>query len=112
MKVLAALLGGALTLAIASGKCAAADSIEGVWRTFSEATGAERAWVRVERTGDVYEGSLVRLFRQTPSRCAALVGQEYRCQVRLVNSGRTLEVRGYVGFSVFGRTQSWARVGP
>ncbi len=36
-------------------------------------------------------------------------GRTYRCSARLLDGGRTLEVRGYVGISLFGRTQTWAR---
>ena len=37
-------------------------------------------------------------------------GKTYRCVIRLVEDGKKLEVRGYVGFSLFGRTQTWQRV--
>jgi len=36
-------------------------------------------------------------------------GKIYRCKVRVVDGGRKLEVRGYVGMSLFGRTQTWLR---
>ena len=36
-------------------------------------------------------------------------GRSYRCSVRLLEDGRKLEVRGYVGISFFGRTQTWMR---
>ncbi len=36
-------------------------------------------------------------------------GSVYRCQARLTDGGRTLVVRGYVGFSLFGRSQTWRR---
>ena len=36
-------------------------------------------------------------------------GHIYRCKVRVVDSGRKLEVRGYIGFSLLGRTQTWVR---
>ena len=37
-------------------------------------------------------------------------GTLYRCKLRAVDSGRKLEVRGYIGISLFGRTQTWVRV--
>jgi len=37
-------------------------------------------------------------------------GSVYRARVRLDESGRLLEVRGFVGVSLFGRTQTWQRV--
>lgn len=36
-------------------------------------------------------------------------GNVYRCTLRLADGGRKLEVRGFVGFSLFGRTQTWSR---
>ncbi len=36
-------------------------------------------------------------------------GNLYRCQARLENNGRKLIVRGYIGFSLFGRSQEWIR---
>ncbi|MCD6735498.1 MAG: DUF2147 domain-containing protein [Burkholderiaceae bacterium] len=36
-------------------------------------------------------------------------GKEYRSQMRLVEGGRRLEVRGYIGAPLFGRTQTWIR---
>jgi uncharacterized protein (DUF2147 family) len=36
-------------------------------------------------------------------------GKVYRCKVRAVDSGRKLEVRGFIGISLLGRTQTWLR---
>ena len=36
-------------------------------------------------------------------------GTLYRCRLRAVDSGRKLEVRGYIGISLLGRTQTWLR---
>ena len=36
-------------------------------------------------------------------------GTIYRCRLRVVDGGRRLEVRGFIGFSLFGRTQLWLR---
>ena len=36
-------------------------------------------------------------------------GRSYRCLLRLTDGGRKLEVRGYVGVSLLGRTQVWLR---
>ena len=33
----------------------------------------------------------------------------YRCKIRVVDAGRKLEVRGFIGFSLIGRTQTWLR---
>jgi uncharacterized protein (DUF2147 family) len=35
-------------------------------------------------------------------------GKTYKCYLKLINSNK-LKVRGYLGFSLFGRTQYWIR---
>jgi uncharacterized protein (DUF2147 family) len=36
-------------------------------------------------------------------------GKVYKCDLRLTQGGRKLEVRGYIGIPLFGRTQRWLR---
>lgn len=36
-------------------------------------------------------------------------GKIYKCKVELVDSGKKLEVRGFIGFALIGRTQTWVR---
>lgn len=36
-------------------------------------------------------------------------GKVYRIKMKLQDGGRTLHVRGFIGFSLFGRTQIWIR---
>jgi uncharacterized protein (DUF2147 family) len=36
-------------------------------------------------------------------------GKTYRCKVKLIDGGRKLEVRGFIGVSLLGRTQTWIR---
>lgn len=36
-------------------------------------------------------------------------GIEYGCNVKVVDGGKKLEVRGYFGISLLGRTQTWIR---
>jgi uncharacterized protein (DUF2147 family) len=38
-------------------------------------------------------------------------GWVYRCKFHLEDGGQKLLVRGYLGISLFGRTQTWTRVG-
>lgn len=38
-------------------------------------------------------------------------GNIYRCTISIENGGKVLHVRGYIGFSVFGRTERWVRPG-
>jgi uncharacterized protein (DUF2147 family) len=37
-------------------------------------------------------------------------GEDYRCTLTLKDAGRRLEVRGFIGLPLFGRTQVWTRV--
>jgi uncharacterized protein (DUF2147 family) len=37
-------------------------------------------------------------------------GSTYRCRLEVVDGGAKLEVRGYLGISLLGRTQAWLRV--
>ena len=36
-------------------------------------------------------------------------GEVYRCRIAPLDGGRKLEVRGYVGIPLFGRSQTWVR---
>jgi uncharacterized protein (DUF2147 family) len=36
-------------------------------------------------------------------------GKTYKCKAKLVENGTKLEVRGYIGFSLIGRTQVWEK---
>ena len=37
-------------------------------------------------------------------------GKVYSCRLRVVDDNRSLEVRGFIGISLLGRTQMWERV--
>lgn len=39
-------------------------------------------------------------------------GETYQCQIKLDPSGIKLEVRGYIGIPVLGRSQTWLRLEP
>jgi uncharacterized protein (DUF2147 family) len=36
-------------------------------------------------------------------------GKTYKCKMKLDDSGKKLEVRGFIGISLFGRSQIWTR---
>jgi uncharacterized protein (DUF2147 family) len=36
-------------------------------------------------------------------------GKTYKCKVKVEDNGKILKVRGYIGFSLLGRTQIWKR---
>jgi uncharacterized protein (DUF2147 family) len=60
-------------------------------------TGMTILW-GMKRDGDEYDGGQI----MDPDN-----GKTYRCKMRL--SGDKLDVRGYLGISLFGRTQTWVR---
>lgn len=37
-------------------------------------------------------------------------GKTYHCNLQVVNQGQGLQVRGYIGVPLFGRSQTWIRV--
>ena len=37
-------------------------------------------------------------------------GKTYKCKIRVIENGEKLLVRGFIGFSFIGRTQTWLRV--
>ena len=55
---------------------------------------------RMKKDGDEYTGGDI----LDPKN-----GSVYRCKMRLIDEGRKLSVRGYIGFSLFGRSQTWIR---
>lgn len=54
----------------------------------------------IKLKGDSYEGGEI----LDPEN-----GNTYRCKMKLDESGNKLEVRGYIGISLFGRSQIWIR---
>lgn len=38
-------------------------------------------------------------------------GKVYKCNLQVIENGRKIELRGYIGLPMFGRTQTWIRVG-
>ncbi len=54
----------------------------------------------VRRDGDGYAGGQI----LDPDE-----GRVYRCRLALIDGGRKLEIRGYIGVPLFGRTQIWIR---
>jgi uncharacterized protein (DUF2147 family) len=36
-------------------------------------------------------------------------GEVYKCRIALLDDARKLEVRGYIGIPLFGRSQTWIR---
>jgi uncharacterized protein (DUF2147 family) len=58
---------------------------------------------RMKKDGDEYTGGDI----LDPKN-----GSVYRCKMRLIEQGRKLSVRAYLGLSLFGRSQTWVRDDP
>jgi uncharacterized protein (DUF2147 family) len=57
----------------------------------------------MHRHGDTWEGGEI----LDPEE-----GSVYRCKLHPVSDGSKLEVRGFIGISLLGRTQTWERATP
>ncbi len=55
----------------------------------------------VRRDGDVFDGGHI----LDPDN-----GRVYKVKLTLIDGGKQLDVRGYIGFSLIGRTQTWIRL--
>lgn len=135
MKLSILFAAAALTAAFAH-----ADAIEGKWRTVDDETGKPKAVVEISGKGGVYSGTIISLEKGVENVCPscpnkrALIGmtvltglkadgentysggeifspkngKTYRAKAKV--NASSLEVRGFVGVSAFGRTQKWQRV--
>lgn len=50
--------------------------------------------------GDIFEGGHI----LDPDN-----GETYKCKIKIDSTGKKLEVRGFIGVSLFGRSQTWVR---
>lgn len=57
----------------------------------------------IKKNGDTWEGGTL-LDPET--------GKTYKVKVSVLDGGQRLEVRGFIGFSIFGRSQIWVRAEP
>ncbi len=55
---------------------------------------------RLKHDGDIWDGGTI----LDPDS-----GNTYSAKLRLIDGGQKLEVRGYLGISLFGRSQTWVR---
>jgi len=54
----------------------------------------------LKKNGDEYSGGTI----LDPGN-----GKTYKCKIKVAEDGNSLEVRGFIGFSLLGRTQVWVR---
>ena len=140
MKLLFALIG---LLATAT---ATAQTPAGAWKTVDDATGKEKAVIRITEANGVFTGKIEKLLdpAKQDSKCDectddrkgkpvvgltimrnvkkgeghweggdildAANGKVYRVRLSLSADNKKLEVRGYMGTPLFGRTQTWTRM--
>ena len=133
-------------LASAAASITFAQSPAGVWKTVDDATGKEKAIIRITEAGGVFTGKIEKLLDPTKqdSKCDectdarkgqpvvgltiirnikkgesyyeggdildAANGKVYRARLTLSADNKKLDVRGYMGTPMFGRTQTWSRV--
>lgn len=136
-----------LSSAVASmASIAFAQSPAGLWKTVDDATGKEKAIIRITEAGGVFTGKIEKLLdaAKQDSKCDectdsrkgqpvvgltiirnikkgeshweggdildAANGKVYRARLTLSEDNKKLDVRGYMGTPMFGRTQTWSRV--
>lgn len=123
-----------------------AQSPAGLWKTVDDATGKEKAIIRITEAGGVFTGKIEKLLDPTKqdSKCDectdsrkgqpvvgltiirnikkgeshweggdildAANGKVYRARLTLSEDNKKLDVRGFMGTPMFGRTQTWSRV--
>ena len=121
-------------------------NVIGLWKTFDEATGKDKALIRISDTNGVLSGKIDKLFdpAKQDSKCDectdsrkgqpvlgmtimrnikkgetyweggdildAANGKVYRARLTLSADNKKLDVRGYIGTPMLGRTQNWIRV--
>ncbi len=142
-----AFLSLALCAAMAPVAAVSVDSLSpiGLWKTFDEKTGREKAIVRIYESGGKLFGKIVQSFKpgaetrvcvpcsdeRKNQHIIGLViirnmkrdgdqyvggdildpesGAVYHSKMHLEQDGARLVVRGYIGFSLLGRSQTWQR---
>jgi uncharacterized protein (DUF2147 family) len=73
----------------------------GRWKTVDDATGKVKSVVAIwEENGDQWSGGKI----LDPDN-----GKTYKCYIAVEDGGQKLKVRGFIGFSLLGRTQYWLR---
>jgi uncharacterized protein (DUF2147 family) len=76
-------------------KCSACDGA----RRNQPIVGMEILW-GLEKDGDEWSGGRI----LDPKN-----GKEYKCYIEVIDAGKRLKVRGYIGIALLGRTQYWRK---
>jgi len=123
-----------ITLTIVSAfiaSIASATSPVGYWKTVDE-TGRPKSIIRIYQGRDkALIGQIVKTFNKGQPRAGTIIisgltpdqeqwdngkildvnnGRTYSCHLRLADNGKKLDVIGYIGFPLLGKSQTWERV--
>jgi uncharacterized protein (DUF2147 family) len=111
---------------------------EGLWKNIDDKTGAPRSEIKIERSlrpdedpaakctkcsGELKDRAIVGMAILTGLKVSADdpsiweggnildpdSGSQYRARILIAPGGKTLEMRGYLGAPLFGRSQTWLR---
>jgi len=136
---------GLLAFFVTSAAFAQTPSPAGTWKTIDDATGKEKAVVRITEAGGILTGKIEKLFdaAKQDSKCDectdsrkgqpvigmtilrnvkkgeshweggdildAANGKVYRVRMTPAADNKSMEVRGYIGMPMLGRSQKWVR---
>ena len=116
-----------LALVAAAGTALAQSTPVGLWKTIDDETKAEKSQLRITEVGGVLSGKVEKIADASKQDSVCdLCADERRGQkvlgmtlIRgarldgdkaLWEGGRKLEVRGFIGLALLGRSQTWMRV--
>src|SRR5581483_2877889 len=115
-----------LAILCAAPLSAAEPSPTGLWKTIDDSSGQPKGLVRIREVNGKCEGArhnqpvlgmtiLWGFTRQGEEYQGGEAldpenGRIYRARMKLIDGGKKLDVRGFIGISLFGRSQVWLRV--
>jgi len=102
--------------AVMSGSAFAQD-LSGTWQQIDDKTGSQKAIIEIRKESNgTFVGKIIKVSprpgytpRDTCVNIDPLSGKIYDTKVRLNASGKRLTLRGYMGVSALGRSQTWIR---
>ena len=91
-----------------------AQSPIGIWKNLDDEDGREKSHIEIYEQNGTLRGKVIKLLpAATITKCdkctGANKGKVYDCKIELDGTDK-LKVRGFVGVSMFGRTQIWYKV--